>query len=66
MNIDFHYYATYLAAIIAGYTHEESSKIIFRHSTSSPDDLDKSISKDQKCNYRDYYHHFVHLHVDCA
>ena len=27
MNIDFHYYATYLAAIIAGYSHEESSEI---------------------------------------
>ena len=24
MQIDFHYYATYCAAILAGYTHEES------------------------------------------
>ena len=29
MNIDFHYYATYLAAIIAGYSHEESSEIAY-------------------------------------
>lgn len=29
MNSDFHYYATYCAAVIAGYSHEESQKIAY-------------------------------------
>ncbi len=29
MNIDFHYYAAYCAAILAGYTHEESLSICY-------------------------------------
>ena len=29
MNSDFHYYATYCAAILAGYTHEESEEICY-------------------------------------
>ena len=29
MQLDFHYYATYCAAAIAGYSHEESSKIAY-------------------------------------
>ena len=29
MNADFHYYATYCAAILSGYTHEESRVIAY-------------------------------------
>ncbi len=29
MNIDFHYYATYCAAILAGYSHDESLKVCY-------------------------------------
>ena len=29
MQLDFHYYATYCAAIIAGHTHEESERIAY-------------------------------------
>lgn len=29
MQLDFHYYATYCAAILAGYSHEESSRICY-------------------------------------
>ena len=29
MNADFHYYAAYCAAIIAGYSHEESQDIAY-------------------------------------
>ena len=29
MNSDFHYYATYCAAVLAGYSHEESTKICY-------------------------------------
>ena len=29
MQLDFHYYATYAAAYIAGYSHEESLKIAY-------------------------------------
>ena len=29
MQLDFHYYATYCAALLAGYTHEESLDICY-------------------------------------
>ena len=35
MNADFHYYATYCAAILAGYSHEESLAISYSDCFSS-------------------------------
>jgi hypothetical protein len=41
MQLDFHYYATYCAAILAGYSHEESSEICY--SAQFPDNCTRTF-----------------------
>lgn len=49
MNLDFHYYGTFVAARFAGYTHEESELIA--HAAQYVDDSENSTLKNNKGEY---------------